>query len=165
MAKNTKLVTINFDRSGRCAAADDVTLEDGDVVSIQGVGGYQPEVQSFRVSGAVNKPGVIFLKSKDMRLSDAIHEAGGLRPEAFPDGAVFSRDPQMLATTGQRSLAQNLSALNDLLNDSETNRERAKAQIELIKATGAAISDSTGLGALTGAGAAAIPRIRRRRPA
>ncbi len=153
----TKLVTVNFDKSGRCAEADDAVLEDGDVVSIQGLGGFQPDVQSFKVVGAVNRPGTIFLTKKDMRLSDAIREAGGLRPEAFPDGAEFSRDPQMLATTGQRNLIQTLSSLNDLLNDSETNRERAKAQIELIKALGAAVTDSTGLGALAGGGAAAIP--------
>ncbi|HLJ58068.1 MAG TPA: SLBB domain-containing protein [Chthonomonadaceae bacterium] len=151
-----RLVTINFDRQGHCAAADDQPLEDGDVVSIQGIGGYQPEVQSFKVSGAVNRPGTIFLKSTSMRLSDAIREAGGLRQEAFPDGAEFLRDPQMLASTSQRGLVQSLSSLNDLMNDSEVARERAKASIELIKATGAAISDSAGLGSLSG-GAAAIP--------
>ena len=156
-APNTKVVSINFDKAGRCAAAADVSLDDGDVVSVKAVGGYSPEVQSFTVTGAVKNPGVIFLKSKDMRLSDAIREAGGLRPEAFPDGAEFYRNPQMLATTGQRSLVQSLSGLNDLLNDSETKRELAKAQIELIKATGNAISDSAGLGALTGgAGAVAV---------
>ena len=50
---------------------------------------------------------------------------------------------------------QNLANLNDLLNDSETNRERAKAQIELIKATGAAIADSTPISALGGASSTA----------
>ena len=157
-APTTKLVTVNFDKAGRCDALDDVTLEDGDVVSIQGVGGFLPEVQSFTIKGAVNKPGVVFLKSKDMRLSDAIREAGGLRPEAFPDGAEFYRNPEMLATTGQRTLVQSLAGLNDLLNEGETNREKAKAQIELIKATGAALQDSAGLGALAGsASAATIP--------
>jgi protein involved in polysaccharide export with SLBB domain len=43
------------------------------------------------------------------------------------------------------------------MNESETARERAKANIELIKATGAAISDSTGVGALAGGSAAALP--------
>jgi len=160
-SSTTKVVSINFDTSGRCAAAEDVPLEDGDVISVQGVGGFQPEVQSITVSGSVNKPGVIFLTKKDMRLSDAIREAGGLRPEAFADGAEFYRNPQMLASTGQRSLVATVSKLNDLLNDSETKRELAKAQIDLVKATGNAVADSAGLagiGALTGgAAAAAIP--------
>jgi protein involved in polysaccharide export with SLBB domain len=154
-ASAAKVVTINFDQSGHCAAQDDVALEDGDVVAVQALGGYEPEVQSIMVGGAVNKPGPVFLKGKNMRLSDAIKEAGGPRPEAFPDGATFFREPNMLATTGQRSLVQSLAGLNDLLNDSETKRELAKAQIELIKATGNAVSDSVGIGALAGGGAAA----------
>jgi hypothetical protein len=45
------------------------------------------------------------------------------------------------------------------LNDSETKRELVKAQIDLAKATGSALADSTGLagiGALTGAGATPV---------
>ena len=73
---NTKVVTIAFNAQRQCAPQEDAELQDGDVVSVQGVGGYEPDVQSFTVTGAVNKPGVIFLKSKNMRLSDAIQRSG-----------------------------------------------------------------------------------------
>ncbi len=139
----------------------DIVLEDGDVVSIPGVGGYLPAVQKVKVSGAVNTPGYIFLKSKNVRLSDVIKEAGGLRPEAFPQGAQFYRNPELLATTGQKQLESSIGMLNDLLNDSAYLRERGKSRLDIIRATGQAQQSASGdlLGGLTGgaAAAAAIP--------
>src|SRR5262249_20148895 len=138
------------------APQDDVSLEDGDVISVQATGGYQPDVQGITVQGAVNRPGFIFLNSKNMRLSDALREAGGLRKEAFPEGAEVYRDPKMMSTNTQRILVQHLSSLNDQLNDSESKRELAKAKLDLIKATGAAVQDANPLSALNN-GAAAQP--------
>lgn len=148
-SKPLTMKLVKLQTNGKIDAQDDVELKDGDVLSVQAVGGFQPEVQAVTVMGAVQRPGTVFLSSKQMRLSDALREAGGLRTEAFPQGAIFYRDPKVLVTTGQRSLVQNLSALNDLFNDSETKREIAKAQLELIRATGAAIQESTPVG-LTG---------------
>ncbi|HZO88693.1 MAG TPA: SLBB domain-containing protein [Chthonomonadaceae bacterium] len=143
-----KTVSVAFDSKGRCAPNEDLQLEDGDVVTVQGTGGFLDHVQIITVKGAVNKPGPIVLDSKKMRLSDAIAKAGGLRPEAFPEGAEFFRTPQMLASTGQRSLATIIADLNNLLNDSKYQRERAKSTIELMRASGAAQNSSSfpGLG-------------------
>jgi protein involved in polysaccharide export with SLBB domain len=91
-----------------------------------------------------------------MRVSDAIREAGGLRPEAYAEGAEFFRNPSLLATAGQRDLAGIISRLNDLLNQSTFQREQAKSDLERIKAAGAATrqgGDGGGpLAALTGEG-------------
>jgi polysaccharide biosynthesis/export protein len=132
--KPLQIVSVTFDDKGRCAPQDDVRLEDGDVITVQGLGGYVEKVQIVNVQGAVNKPGPIILTSKTMRMSDAIKQAGGLRKEAFPQGAEFSRDPQLLATTGQRNVAELIGGLNDLLNEQTYNRERGKSFIERMKA-------------------------------
>ncbi len=80
-------------------------LEDGDVIAVQGTGGIDERPAVVYVKGAVNSPGPIILKNKNVRLSDAIAEAGGLRPEAFPEGAEFNRDPAKLSSKTQRELA------------------------------------------------------------
>ncbi len=121
------LVQVKFNERNLCAPQDDVVLEDGDVVTIQGTGGYVETVKVVQVNGAVNRPGPVIMTSKTMRLTDAIAAAGGLRPEAFPAGAEFNRDPKLMSTENQRSLAATISNLNDLLNQDTFNRERAKA--------------------------------------
>src|SRR2546428_4909582 len=43
------------------------------------------------VSGQVRYPGTYSLRSKDERLADVIERAGGLTPQAYPDGIRFVR--------------------------------------------------------------------------
>lgn len=130
----SKKVTVAFDSQGRCAPNDDLVLEDGDVVTIQGTGGFIDKVPTITVKGAVNKPGPIVLNSKNMRLSDAIKEAGGLRNEAFPEGAAFYRDPELLTSPGQEDLVKVITELNNLLLKGELERERAKSDISRAQA-------------------------------
>jgi len=144
---SNNIVSIQFNSNQQCAPQDDVRLEDGDVVAVQGTGGIEDRPAVVRIIGAVNHPGPIILKNKNQRLSDAIKEAGGLRSEAFPEGAEFNRDPKNLNTGTQRDLAEAVSTLNNLLNDSKFNSERAKSDIERVKALNSANSDSSPLGA------------------
>jgi protein involved in polysaccharide export with SLBB domain len=116
----------------------DVVLLDGDVVSVLGNGAFLPTVQKVFIRGAVKSPGYVFLTNKRMHLSEALKEVGGMRPEAFPQGAEFYRNPDQLGTTGQRQLTTSIGMLNDLLNDSEYQRQRAKSRLDIIKATGQA---------------------------
>jgi protein involved in polysaccharide export with SLBB domain len=125
--------TTTFDAQGNRAIGDDVALQDGDVVGVQGDGSLKPRPTLVTITGAVNRPGGILLSGK-MRLSDAVRLAGGLRPEAFPQGAEFSRDPAMLETTGQRSQVNVVTQLNDLLNQSAFRRGLAKSDLDLIQA-------------------------------
>jgi protein involved in polysaccharide export with SLBB domain len=71
-------------------------------------------------------------------LSEVIKEAGGLKPEAYPQGAEFYREPEHLATAGQKQTASVISRLNDLLNQSQYQRELARSDIDRFKALGAA---------------------------
>ncbi len=149
-----KMVVASFDSRGRCAPGDNVQMEDGDVVTVQGTGGFIDRVQTITVSGAVGRPGPIILNSKQMRLSDALRAAGGLRPEAYPSGAEFFRDASMMTSPSQRDIAVIVGQLSDLINDSSYKRELAKSDLERIKAAGAASASSSAL-AIPGAGGGA----------
>lgn len=115
----------------------DPLLQDGDVVTIQRRGGFQERPGVVVVSGAVNAPGPVVLR-QNMRFSDVLKEAGGLRPEAYPEGLEFYRDPARLTASHQNQIADIINRLNDLLNNSEYNRELAKSDLERIKALNSA---------------------------
>jgi protein involved in polysaccharide export with SLBB domain len=151
--------TINFvPEQGRTfAPQDDIVLQDGDVVTVQGTGGFKERVELVTIQGAVNSPGPVVLRGDKMRLSEAIQMAGGLRPEAYPEGVEFNRSPDLIGTAGQRSLSLVISRLNDMINRSGYQRELAKSDIERIKATGSATTPNSGALALPGAATSTPP--------
>ena len=156
-------VTVAYNSQGLNTVGTDAVLQDGDIVAVQGNGSLKDHPSVVTVTGAVSRPGPIIINSAT-RLTDAIREAGGLRPEAFPQGAEFTRTSDSLVTTGQANLAQIINKMSDLLNLSQYQRERAKANLALIEAAGSAASGpSSGLaipGLTPSAGAsAANPNI------
>ena len=120
----------------------DLTLQDGDVVAVQGDGTLRDHPAVVTVTGLVNRPGPIII-GQGMRLSDAIKQAGGLRPEAFPQGAEFTRITDALVTGSQLDLAAVINRMSDMLNLSQYQRERAKANLALIQAAGSAAGSSS----------------------
>ena len=147
-------VIVAFSPQGAADLGTDMMLQDGDVVAVQGNGSIKDHPAVITVTGAVNRPGPISLAG-NTRLSDAVREAGGLRPEAFPQGAEFTRMSDALATNGQLNLADVISHMSDMLNLSQYQRERAKASLALIDAAGSAASGSSGGLAIPGLGGAA----------
>jgi len=117
----------------------DILLEDGDIITIQGRGDYIERPYLITVKGAVNRPGPVTVRGSNLRLSDVIKLAGGLKDEAYPEGAEFQRNPELLATAGQKQLAGVISSLNDQLNKLQQSREMAAADIARIKAIGSAV--------------------------
>jgi len=154
----TPPVVVAYNGAGAPAPGGDAVLQDGDVVTVQGNGSIKDHPPIVTVTGAVARPGPFPINSAT-RLSDAIRKAGGLLPEAFPQGAEFTRTSDTLVTAGQTSLAQVISRMSDMLNLSQYQRERAKASLALIEAAGSAASgSSSGLsipGITPGAGAGA----------
>src|SRR5438876_4440689 len=72
------------------SGAAEVPLDPYDNVLIM----QEPEFDLQRavvVSGQVRYPGTYSLRSKDERLADVIERAGGLTPQAYPDGIRFVR--------------------------------------------------------------------------
>ena len=141
----TTPLIVAYNSSGVLASGSDTVLEDGDVVTVQGNGTIKDHPPIVTVTGAVARPGPFPINSAT-RLSDAIRAAGGLLPEAFPQGAEFTRTSDSLVTTGQTGLAQIISRMSDMLNLSQYQRERAKANLALIEAAGSAASGSSGGG-------------------
>jgi protein involved in polysaccharide export with SLBB domain len=134
----------------------DPVLQDGDIVTIQGRGQYLDRAMVVTVEGAVNRPGPVILRGNNVRLSEVIKLAGGLKEEAYPEGLEFRRAPEMLASAGQKQTAMIVSQLNDLLNQSEYRRELGKSDIDRIKALGGVARDNAavpvpGLGGLPAA--------------
>ena len=133
----------------------DLALKDGDVVAVQGDGTLRDHPAVVTVTGLVNRPGPIIIE-QGMHLSDAVKQAGGLRPEAFPQGAEFTRTTDALVTGTQLDLASVINRMSDMLNLSQYQRERAKANLALIQAAGSAASGSSSPGlAIPGLGGAA----------
>ncbi len=136
---------------------DDPVLRDGDVVTVQGQGNYQPKPFVVTVDGAVKHPGPVILTGRLTRLSDAIQEAGGLRSDAFPQGASFHRKSQYLTTADQEKMASIVNQLNAIINEADYHREQAQADVERIKAIGKAAQPQlpipiSGLGVTPAAG-------------
>jgi polysaccharide biosynthesis/export protein len=84
-------------------AADDVELVHGDRVFIRRAPGYEP-VREIRISGQVGAPGRYVLATRDERLADVIARAGGLTPQAYPNGIHVVRRGRIVAADLQRAL-------------------------------------------------------------
>jgi protein involved in polysaccharide export with SLBB domain len=153
LIKPPKMVDVG--RNGMPAPDDDLVLTDGDVVTVPSVGGFKERVEVVYVKGAVSRPGPVVLRSNKMRLSEAVAEAGGLRPEGFAPGAEFSRRRDMLTTTGQQDLAALVSRLSDILNADTFKREQAKADVDRLQAIGSATTSSN-VALIPGAASSAV---------
>lgn len=68
----------------------DMRLRDGDVLTIKQLAGWRDVGASITVTGEVLHPGTYGIQDGE-RLSSIIERAGGLRPSAYPYGAVFER--------------------------------------------------------------------------
>lgn len=74
------------------------------------------------ISGEVRFPGQYALRTRDERISDLIHRAGGLTTEAYPEGTVFTRmkgDVGRVAIDVPRALKKRSAPDNLLLMDGD----------------------------------------------
>ncbi|QTX31918.1 SLBB domain-containing protein [Aminithiophilus ramosus] len=86
----TERIAVDFAAALRGERNHDVSLKPNDYIQIRNV----PEWDLYTtvsVGGQVRSPGTYTIK-KGERLSDLIERAGGFTGEAFPGGAVFSRE-------------------------------------------------------------------------
>jgi len=80
---------INADLSNNPAAAA-FGLQPFDEVTVRKAPSYMQQA-NMQIGGEVLYPGQYAINSKQERISDVVHRAGGLRPEAYPEGAVLLR--------------------------------------------------------------------------
>lgn len=81
--------TINLDKDQPSTLTTDV-LEPFDIVSVRRSPSYKAQLK-VNLEGEVVYPGNYVLSGKQERLSDLIKRAGGLRDQAFPQGATLLR--------------------------------------------------------------------------
>jgi protein involved in polysaccharide export with SLBB domain len=68
----------------------DVVLKAGDVLTVHQLTGWAEIGESIMIEGEVAYPGSYGFQEGE-RLSDVLRRAGGLRPTAYPEGAVLTR--------------------------------------------------------------------------
>ncbi|MEJ7821385.1 MAG: SLBB domain-containing protein [Chitinophagaceae bacterium] len=71
-------------------ATKNIQLQPYDVVTVRRLPGYL-DLRSVTVRGQVQFPGPYVLSTRRERISDLLKRAGGMAPEAFPDGAYLKR--------------------------------------------------------------------------
>ena len=69
----------------------DVSLRDGDTLTIRPIAGFNNVGATLTVKGEVMHPSVYGIKEGE-RLSSVLKRAGGFGPDAYPQGIVLSRD-------------------------------------------------------------------------
>jgi protein involved in polysaccharide export with SLBB domain len=86
------IIIANIDGEGELnsAAANNIPLQAFDVITIRRKAGYTlPE--SVSISGQVQYPGPYVLSNRNERVSGLLKRAGGLTPDAYPEGAFIKR--------------------------------------------------------------------------
>jgi polysaccharide export outer membrane protein len=96
---------------------DDISLHDGDVLTIRQVPGWDDLGALIRVQGEVKHPGTYGIRPGE-RLSSVLERAGGFQPGGYPYGAILERpEVQQLKTQSRDQMilrikdAQNALAL------------------------------------------------------
>ena len=84
-----KVFTIDIDEQER---VDDLNfdLQPFDIIQVRRSPTYRPQ-GSITIEGEVNFPGLYTIQGAQERISDVIKRAGGLKPGAYPDGALLLR--------------------------------------------------------------------------
>ena len=85
---NSQTVRLNAALSGD--SKEDVSLSDGDVLTVPQRTGWKNLGACVTIGGEVTKPGVYGIQPGE-RLSSLLQRAGGLLPTAYPQAAVFER--------------------------------------------------------------------------
>ena len=104
---------------GRALAGDqnaDVTLKPGDLVGIRQLTGWEDIGASVTVRGEVVYPGTYGITEGE-HLSSVLKRVGGLRPSAYPAGAVLERvQVREMAEKGRLEMIRRVETANPRLN-------------------------------------------------
>jgi protein involved in polysaccharide export with SLBB domain len=117
---------INADLSSNPAAAA-FALQPFDEISIRKSPSYK-EQANVQLDGEVVYPGEYTINTKQERISDIMRRAGGVRPEAYPEGAVLLRKTFVNASDSAL-LLNKLEVFYNKLQDS-TDIERVRSAVE-----------------------------------
>jgi protein involved in polysaccharide export with SLBB domain len=108
----------------------DLPLENGDVLTVRQLPGWNDLGASVMVRGEVRHPGTYAIHPGE-RLSSVLARAGGFQPQAYPYGAVLQRpEVRELEGRAQREMIQRISSAQSdlaLLPDTDPKQKAARA--------------------------------------
>lgn len=131
-------------------------IKDRDTVTVPLDASILVEPIQVIINGAVANPGVYFFTRRDQKITDLIAAAGGLRNEAWVQGAQMSRKPEFLKTEAQKNQGPRLQQVLSLIQDEEYKRAIAKAEADrLIFISSSLQGSATNASLPVGAGATA----------
>ncbi|HEY6977118.1 MAG TPA: SLBB domain-containing protein [Chitinophagaceae bacterium] len=108
-----------------------IQLKPYDIITIRRKPGYA-EMQSIKVIGEIQHPGLYVLEKREERVSDLLKRAGGFTPEAYKEGAFLKRYNDDTIMTIRRQTIENIQQqLNDSTTQVTNNIERRFDQIPL----------------------------------
>jgi protein involved in polysaccharide export with SLBB domain len=94
---------------------NNISLNDGDILTIRDVPGWSDVGASITIDGEVKHPGTYGIQSGE-RLSSVLERAGGFQPDGYPYGAILKRtEIQVLEVKSRDELIMRVkNAQNDL---------------------------------------------------
>jgi protein involved in polysaccharide export with SLBB domain len=111
--------------------AKNIQLKPYDIITIRRKPGYS-EMQTIKVIGEMQVPGLYVLGKREERVSDIINRAGGFTPEAYTEGAFIKRyNYDTIRAIRQQTIQNIQQQLSDSTNQTTQNIERAFDQIPL----------------------------------
>jgi protein involved in polysaccharide export with SLBB domain len=116
--------TINLDQD-QAASLRESTLEPFDIVSVRRSPLYKTQLR-VNLEGEVLYPGTYVLAGKQERLSDLVKRAGGLRDQAYPQGAT------LLRTTYTQNFISDTLLVEAKNQVAQKNKEVATAEQEML---------------------------------
>lgn len=90
-----------------------------DKVFVRDLPNYE-EQKLVSITGEVNYPGLYTILKREERISDLIERAGGLRMEAYSEGARFYREGKLVALDLKRALSNNKELGNLILSKGDS---------------------------------------------
>jgi protein involved in polysaccharide export with SLBB domain/lysophospholipase L1-like esterase len=131
-------------------------IKDKDTVTVPLNSAILAEPIQVIIQGAVANPGVYFFTRRDQTITDLIESAGGLRKEAWIQGAQMSRKPELLKTETQKTQGPRLFEVISKIQDDEYKRAVSRAEVDrLVFISSAVQGNSTTTTVPTGAGTTA----------
>lgn len=120
--------------------ATEFVLEPFDIVYVRTAAYYENQ-QRVHVAGEVMHPGNYAIVGRSERIADLIRRAGGLKPEAYLQGAQFKRKGDLVATDLRTILDDSSVEQNILLEDGDTLMIPKKS--EIVRVQGAVLNPSS----------------------
>jgi protein involved in polysaccharide export with SLBB domain len=146
-------------RDERGTPTTDLELQPGDVVTIAERSDILLKPIAVTIVGAVERPGVYTISGQGDRIAELVARAGGFTRDAFPKGAQYSREPQLLTSQSQRIVGADVQRLFAQIAEEEYRRAVGRSDVEKLRV----ISETSTAGVPsilpTGAEATATPQI------